>query len=535
LSTSERREIDLWTESLATHTPEIVEMARGWAAGATAAGVPMSETHALAIWTGYSGPASEIVGLGYEDAMSNARQAAALRGVASYNYAGTGAPPEPCSGCCAWGQATSGGQMVVGASTDHDCTFQVTILAYPDDGYDFVYTPFSVNGTIPVFGELFMAGHPGLNSAGLTYVHHGGVPYVGEAPDEWGYGVRRGAGTFHLLRYAGSAKEALEIQKSWPVGDAGRAMGTDGGFFADDEYAYVLESRTGGPDGGPVVRDHTVDADGREYSFLYANNNSISPQAPQVNAVPAGVYEFDPIAGWFTRTPGDESDGGHGAWWRRACTKSSESRNRFQFKAMLEGYGEIDAAYMERLYATSGKVPGNSWEEAAEEFNDGGQWEGAVGQRMNAFVSIVEPRSGTYTGCVGPLGRGLATHSPSHGFYYYDETGTSWELKLARSPEEAVVAARSRAEADSAAAEGRLAEAGELDDEVKVSLGGWLKTARSEREAGGREQGEMDAGEEPGTRAARWARALRHFTTAQVRARQVSEALAPLPPLPLDR
>jgi hypothetical protein len=245
-SDAELRELRHWEAELRRAAPEVAAFARGMAHGARLAGLPLSEAQALALWTGVDPPAREHVGMGVLDAVGG-NAAAYFADRPDDAAAVAGALEPPCSGCCAWGAASRDGDLVLGATTDHDCTFQATIVAYPDDGHPLVYTPFSVNGSIPGVGRWFFAGHPGFNGQGLAYVHHGGSGGV-EPPEEWGYGVRRGASTLHLLARAGSAREACERELAWPVGDAGYLLGTAGGFYADSDYGYVLEARSGAPE-----------------------------------------------------------------------------------------------------------------------------------------------------------------------------------------------------------------------------------------------------------------------------------------------
>ncbi len=526
-SAQEQNELRQWEAELARHAPEIVEMARGMAAGSSEAGVPMEYDNALAIWTGAEAPATELRGVaddlwdGPLKQLMPTSPSVAARGM-SLHVGGT--LDELCSGLCAWGDATADGGLVVGASTDHDCTYQATVVAYPDDGHDFVYTPFGVNGRIPGWSNLFMAGHPGLNSEGVTYVHHGGVPYVGEPSEEWGYGVRRGAGTFHLLRHSTSAREALETQCGWPVGDAGQAMGTDGGFYADEHYAYVLETRRG-HDGKPVLREHSTGLDGTQYDFLYANNNSLSPDAPQRNAVPDGDYQFDPVAGWHALDQDVLLKGTPGEQWRKVCTKLSEARNRFLFDQLQAANGTIDTTFVERLYSTPGELPEGSWDEISAAYEHG-QWEASAAHRVNAFISVVDPKQRTYSGCIGPLTRKVQPNNPNHGFYYHDETNASWTLTLTDSPADLVGDAESRAVRDIDAA-GKLLSASGIELDAGNELARRLGMARDELAAGRTAVAEGGAQADVGSHA----RALRAFTRVQVRARQVSGAIAPVAPL----
>ena len=80
-----------------------------------------------------------------------------------------------------------------------------------------------------------------------------------------------GTAVFHILRFANSAKEALEMELSFPIGDVGSGgFGTLGGFWADSSYGYILDSRK-----DPViVREAGVMG---ETDFLYATNSPLHP------------------------------------------------------------------------------------------------------------------------------------------------------------------------------------------------------------------------------------------------------------------
>src|SRR3989304_4806842 len=199
-----------------------------------------------------------------------------------------------CSGVAAWGRATVDGKLVAGASGDHDCTYMVTIVAFPQTGNAFVYTPFSAIGDVPEVGQVFMMGHPGMNNKGLAYIEHGGEMRMIEPKEDWGYGIRKGASVFHVLRFANNTKEALEMELSFPVGDVGRAMGSAGGFYADSAHGYVLESRSN----PTIIREAGVLG---ETDFLYANNSAMHPEAGR--------------AGWMQPDKENWGCDAHGGWY----------------------------------------------------------------------------------------------------------------------------------------------------------------------------------------------------------------------------
>lgn len=521
----ERAEIAKWETHLAAHMPEVLDFARGWADGATASGLAMTYEQALAIWTGTLPPATKVspMALSQEDGHT-ATSTAAYLGVSAVSIA----HEDMCSGVCAWGDGTRDGELVTGSTTDHDCTYQATIVAFPTSGNAFVYTPFSANGSIPVLGRFFMAGHPGMNSKGLAYVHHGGAN-SGEPKDQWGYGVRRGPATFHLLQFADNAPEARDAMLRWPVGDTAISLGTAGGLFADRNYGVSVEARAGCPDNpDPIMREASYDALGKPFSFLYANNNALDPRSSQLNSGVGVHYDYSLAGGWFTFDPKVIFSGEPGDAFRRLNTKNSEGRNRFHYEAMMRGYGRIDAAYMSALYRESGSIPQGDYDEVCKAWNAGAQWDCSPAHRANAFTVVMEPRSdghGRYHGCVGPANRALACRDPGHGYYYYDETNAFWTLTLAPTPEGVLAAA-----ADVARTEVRRARQhlGALEDAFagRDELSRLLAIAEAAAEDGERflsQQRPSDLDEIY----AHLARATRAFTRAQVRARQVIEAIVP--------
>src|SRR5512146_2359410 len=124
LSEEERACLRQWEQQIETYAPEILLMCRGWAAGAAEAGIPLSYEDVLDMWTGHAPPMQNYKGFG--------------EGLPAR------LPELACSGVAAWGRATVDGRLVTGSSGDHDCSPMVTIVAFPETGNNFVYTPFSV-------------------------------------------------------------------------------------------------------------------------------------------------------------------------------------------------------------------------------------------------------------------------------------------------------------------------------------------------------------------------------------------------------
>ncbi|WP_176598369.1 MULTISPECIES: hypothetical protein [Sphingobium] len=514
-------EIGKWEAELRQHMPEILDFARGWAEGATGRGVAMDHMQALAIWTGVNPPAkaTELM----EDAgLFNAEKSLEALRPADRN--------DMCSGVGAWGDATTDGELVFAATQDQDCTFEATIIAFPDEGNSFIYTPFAANGSLPVMGPHFMAGHPGMNNKGLAYIHHGGAGGT-EAPTEWGYGIRRGPMTFHILQYANSAKEALGKILTYPVGDLGVVLGSVGGFWADASYGFSLEGRPGAPNPpSPIIREVTYGRDGKTYNFLYANNNSISPLSGSANGAPSqalGGYQYELEAGWYTADPKlIDADGFAKSMWRRAA-RCSAARNRYQHRMILAGYGRVDLDYMTMMYRQSGELPSGSFEEIAARYRAGEEWNVSTGHRMNAFTVVAKPDHGdrgVYRGCIGPANRAVHAKDPGHGYYYHDETAAFWEVTLAKDPEAVCSQARELADRKIAAARKTLATVDAQGFAGYAQLESYLSEAAKALQDGS----EVEANAPALAGDARWAaiaRAVRLFTRAQVRACQVHEAI----------
>lgn len=501
-----------WETQIEQFAPEILEMCRGWAAGATKAGVPMSYDDVLEIWTGHEPPAEDYMGV-------RPGQPRAL-------------PRPACSGVAAWGRATVDGHLVVGTSGDHDCTYMVTIVAFPQTGNAFVYSPFSAIGDVPEVGPVFMMGHPGMNNRGLAYIEHGGEMRMIEAKENWGYGLRKGASVFHVLRYATSAKEALEMELAFPVGDVGQAMGSAGGFYADSNYGYVLESRH-----SPIIiRDAGVMG---ETDFLYANNSAMHPEAGQ--------------AGWMQPDKENWAWDKHGGWYPTKFTafslvnafrlkpiertlmalrnmyKNSCGRGRYVYRVLSQAMGSVDLDFMKSVYRKSGSFPPGTLKEIRKRYAKTGEWgEYSIGHATNALVAVMKPHNGSeglYALCVGPAARGLTPNSPTRATPIHGETNAFWEITLADSPVKVAAVARQRAQEFIQQASSQVSKLN-TTDAAFAPLKELLDFAKRELDNGITHEAaaQLTIGNEG---VSEWARATRAFTRAQVRALQVRQALVP--------
>jgi hypothetical protein len=497
------------------HTPELIDFIRGWADGATKAGMAMSYDDVLDIWTGHSRPASFYQAKGdWNKAMDRV--------------------PILCSGMAAWGRATVDGKLVTGSSGDHDATFMVTIVAFPQTGNAFIYSPFSVYGDVPVVGNVGMMGHPGMNARGLAYVHHGGVPKMVEDPSEWGYGIRRGMSVFHVLRFANTTREALEIEMSFPVGDVGMdPANTAGGFYADCEYGYIAESRK-----NPVaIREAGLLG---ETDFLYANNSAAHSLVEQ--------------AGWMKPYRDGWTREEHGGWrpisyqpptlisLRKPSNAdlvnaiqslmyfNSCGRNNYAFRVLNHQVEKIDYEYMQQVYRRSGILPSGTFEEIASGYKKNGDWgEVTTGHSGNAIVAFMKPSEARYSVCVGPTARGLTAHAPyPHAGPIFGETNAAWEIHLASTPEGVMKSAEENATDYLLEAE-RLLYGCDLseNDACKKMMRNLLNRAHNEYQHGLQLQIDVDATSEC-ERLYRLSSATRRFNHAQVLSVQMIHMAQPL-------
>lgn len=541
--TPERLEIlRAFEAQLAEHTPEILDLCRGWSAGACASGVDMAYDAVLHLWTSAEAPPQSLDDLNWPFLGSDKLLAAMYFGQQAYlNSVQKGAaveqsPLEHCSGFCAWGSATVDGKLKASCSTDHDCWLQATIIAYPEDGNAFIYTPFSVTGGwIPGLGLSYMAGHPGMNNRGLAYVHHGGEMHCMEPSDTWGYGVPRGASIFHALRYKGSVEEVKSFFSGLPIGNIGTCMGGPGGQWADHDHGVAFESRycdEDHPEG--LLRLGTFDAEGRAYDVLYTGNSALHADAPDANHGHApGTLDYDVERGWHTY---DVSSFAHPslmvAALRMTAGAGGAERNRAFYRHAIPASGTIDADWAQALYRTPTHIYPAAQDTPAtiaKSLKGEAKLSSCPANRGNAFTAIMEPDDGTnglYSGCIGPLSYDLPPGGSTHGYFYYDETNCPWTVRLAATAVETVKDAKQRALADKKRAAQVLQTFDGSADAMRALQRffdlGTSALAVGDSALDGYHPKDVDAGAN-----AALGRAIRNYTKAQVRFRQVNDALSP--------
>ena len=518
-------QIKKWEDQIKEHAPEILDMCRGWARGAADLGIGMSYMDVLEIWTGHMPPRTTYMGRG--DKISDVP------------------PPIACSGTGAWGRATTDGKLVTGSSGDHDPSFPVVIMAYPDTGNNFMFTTFSAVGDIVLVGSQHMFGFPGINNKGLAYIEHGGQPRSIEPKKYWGYGLRRATSVFHILRFANSAKEALQMELEAPIGDAGMDNGTIGGFYADSTYGYVLESRK-----EPVaIRESGYMG---ETDFMYANNSAMHKEASK--------------AGWMQEDQKNEKDwkwDEHGGWYPEKFTgfKLSElfkggegqaitalrgmyrgclKRNLYHYNILGRAVGHIDMEYMKMIFRNSGTIPTRPWKLISKEYNKTGVWgDISVGNSSNGIITVTKPddgNNGLFAVCTGEAKRGVTPTSPFLASFcpMYGETNAFWEIKLADKPENAARHAYMRAKEYLEKTKGLLAENKRITNPDTLDYIKKLADEAAENIKKGEKM--MESAGELDEREAvyEWSCAARAFTRVQVKALMAHDMIMPPPTRPED-
>lgn len=398
-----------WEAELATYAPEIIHFAEGMASGAQELGIKLSYQDALEIWTGVLPPETDYLGAG---GLRMSR-----------------VPPLACSGVAAWGKATADGKLVTGSAGDFDPTFTVTMVVWPKTGNPFVYTPFGATGDVPALGSVNMFGHPGMNSKGLAYVHHGGTPKMIEPKAFWGYGLRRAPAVMHILRFADTAKKALEMELAFPVGDVGIDSGTCGGFWADENWGFVLESRK-----DPILfREAGLMG---ERDFLYSANSVLHPEAGQYSwlAKEQKKWTWDPIGGW---TPKKFS------FYHKLglVYYGSAQRCKAFFAALNRNIGRVEFQTMVDCYKKGGTMPEGSWKAVSKAwFRDGSWGKLSPGNASNGILTFMKPGEGRYSVCIGQLEQGIAPTSPLFASVNPVMGGTYafWDFHLLSTPDESL-------------------------------------------------------------------------------------------------
>ena len=212
------------------HTPENIEIMKGMAAGATAAGFDLSYEDALMMNCVLPNPETSNYPAGAEESELP--------------------PRKSCSVCSAWGSATKDGRLIGLDTVDGggESFRAVIIVAFPDEGHDYMCG--AVAGEI---GEHFY-----MNNTGLFIGNSGG----GASPRaiDSDYGLCWANVLPHIVRFADNAVEARDMMLSFPINfpENFHFVDQQGNAFVVEKTAAIQAVRSSGDFG--------------ELDFLYSTN-----------------------------------------------------------------------------------------------------------------------------------------------------------------------------------------------------------------------------------------------------------------------
>jgi hypothetical protein len=473
---NELKSKDVYEAYIKEYAPEFIEMFEGMAQGAADAGVSLS----------------------YDEVLSHFVKKKFLRW----------RPPTDCSGFAAWGTATKNGRLICAGSTDHEVTFEITLMGFPETGNNFILSPFRPTE----FGWL--GGHPGMNNKGLAYVHHGATHWIRSKPEEkWTEGITEGIANLHTLRFASNAAEAKDMQLAYPSGD-----GFAGGFWVDVQgHSYVIESRE-----NPRAIRKPGDYDERD--FLYSTNNALCKELAHCQNPPPKGNVYIP----------------HGGWLGTGATISSVPRNVGLWDMLHHYHSLVDLAFVEmvtRFPGTPPRYPTLEEADAAYYKKQGEGWDPKMCNLENALVGIMIPDNGNEGlywvshGCPARIAYPLL---PYGHYYRIAPTYSYYQLKLAANPQEVSKAAKDRAQYELYYANQELRKL-TYSDHAYAPLDRVFNEAAIEWHKGLYYEDRIQWGLVKQNREVyMWSKTLRAYTRCQALAKQVYNSLVPPAEKPED-
>jgi hypothetical protein len=212
------------------YTPENIEIMKGMAAGATAAGFDVSYEDALMMNCVLPDPATSHYPAGAEDDELP--------------------PRKSCSVCSAWGSATKDGRLIGLDTVDGggEAFRAVLMVVFPDEGHNYMCG--AVAGEI---GEHFY-----MNDTGFFIGNSGG----GASPRtiDYDYGLCWANALPHIIRFAENAVEARDMMVSFPINFP------ENFHFVDQQAnAFVVEKTA-------AIQAVRSPGDFGEEDFLYSTN-----------------------------------------------------------------------------------------------------------------------------------------------------------------------------------------------------------------------------------------------------------------------
>jgi len=215
------------------YTPENIEIMKGMADGATAAGHSVSYTDVLLLNCTLPKPETSTYPEGTESASL---------------------PPKSCSVCSAWGSATTDGRLIGMDTLDQsgEASYSVIIVAFPSRG-----NPYICGANAGEIGDHFL-----MNNKGLMIGNSGG----GGSPrdKDSNYGLSWSCSLPHLARFADNAEEAKEMVTKWQINIPENFHFVDVGG-----RAYVVEKTA-------AIQSVRKPGDFGERDFLFSTNNYLN-------------------------------------------------------------------------------------------------------------------------------------------------------------------------------------------------------------------------------------------------------------------
>jgi len=505
----QRRALKGYQWYIRKHTPEMIPFFKGMAEGARDAGVKLSYEEVLAQFC-----------LGVQNGEYLSTQD---RPGFPENAERDPLPPgsddiDKCSSVAAWGKATKDGKVITGASSDGDDHFNVTLVCFPDSGNAYIHSPYYAVGPWVSAG-----GHSGMNDKGVVYVHHGCAQPAQARGKEPRFGIQSDLAIRHTLRFANTARHAVDLILSYETtGDfsGGGYYGT-GGFWVDETGdAYVIEN--------PAIIRRSGELG--EKDFLYATNTLLSREL--------GREDQEYIE--------------HGGWMRQGRTPyrdGSVSRNLFIYNLFTDYHGYVDLDFMKMAWRfQSNPVPvetsSDNWQEEAMAHYQQNErdWWNTIGHTTNAYVTMTIPEKRLYfLSQTYPSWNPTVSHPRAfHGQRWLAHaTRAFFCLQLGGDPAEVMKAARAQAETDLFVAERQLRKL-DYSDPAYAPLDEIFNQAVIEWTKGDFWRGPDGIGftstkkppEEEGIYY--WSRATRAFIRCQLLARKVFNALVPPATRPSD-
>ena len=216
------------------YTPELIDMMKGMADGATAAGFDVAYTDILLINCTLPKPETSTYPPGAEkDTL----------------------PPKKCSVCSAWGSSTKDGRLIgVDTLDSPEVPYAVVIVAFPDKGNNYI-----CGADAGEVGDHFL-----MNNKGLFLGNSGG----GGSPRDIdnNYGISWGCSLPYLVRFADSAEAAKDMIMKWQINIP------ENFHFVDVKgKGYVVEKSA-------AVQSARKPGDFGEKDFLFSNNNYLNKE-----------------------------------------------------------------------------------------------------------------------------------------------------------------------------------------------------------------------------------------------------------------